>query len=64
MKTFPEINALNLSDCRAALAMAEVNFRNVNQGAQDELRLRMAHLQDRIWRLSYTAKMQRKQGVK
>lgn len=48
MTTFPEINGLNLKQCRAALAMAEINILSVNESARPELAERIIHLRDRI----------------
>lgn len=54
MTTYTDINALSLSDARAALAMGEVNYNNVIDSYKPELARRLAALRDRVRRLEST----------
>lgn len=54
MKTYTDINALSLSDARAAIAMGEINFANVTDDCKPELARRLAALRDRVRRLKAT----------
>lgn len=51
MKTFPEINALNLTDTRSALRMAYNAVDSLTDAGKMELRQRIAHMEDRKRRL-------------
>ena len=56
MKTFPEINALNLKDTRSALRMAYNTVDSLTEAGKRDLRERITHLEDRKHRLeSYQA---------
>lgn len=55
MKTYPEINALDLPDARAALLLGEINANAITADARPQFAARMKALRERIRRLEWTA---------
>ena len=54
MKTFPEINGLNLDGVRLAIKLAEANLASIKPDYRATLESRLAHLRDRERRLTAT----------
>lgn len=63
MNPHSEINALNESDCRAAIGLAEANMDSVVPEYRPELAYRLTLLRERLRRLTWTNdRIRRTQG--